>query len=126
MNIREVIRETIEEVLNEAQGKNLFDSFDTAVWAEIKKYLMGLNPQYIKTIDKLPAYVISKAIKNLESDGFRIQRDEEISEVIKKVKGGYKVYSKKGGKALSKKPKTKKEALKQLAAVEISKQKRQK
>jgi hypothetical protein len=44
--------------------------------------------------------------------------------VIKKVKGGYKVFSKTTGKALSKRSKTFDEALKQLYAVEISKQKR--
>lgn len=46
--------------------------------------------------------------------------------MLKKVKGGYKAYDSEGKKPLSKKPKTKEEALRQLAAVEISKKEREK
>ena len=75
---------------------------------------------------------IEEAIANLYGTGcgpkeiremVETSLDSVMSEMIKNVNGGYKATSK-TGKELSKKPKTKKDALKQLAAVEISKKKR--
>ena len=44
--------------------------------------------------------------------------------MIKKGGGDYYVYDSSGKKRLNKKPKTKKEAIQQVAAIEISKKKR--
>ena len=44
--------------------------------------------------------------------------------MIKKWGGDYYVYDSSGKKRLNKKPKTKKEAIQQVAAIEISKKKR--
>jgi hypothetical protein len=60
---------------------------------------------------------VSSFLKRLR----KARGEEDIEETIKKVEGGYKVYPAAGGGALSKKPKSKKAAQKQLAAVEISK-----
>jgi len=52
------------------------------------------------------------------------EEGEELDEKIKKTKGGKYYATSKSGRRLSKKPKTKKAALKQLAAVEASKAER--
>jgi hypothetical protein len=53
-----------------------------------------------------------------------LEEEEELDEKIEKTKDGEYYATSKGGRRLSKKPKTKKAALKQLAAVEASKAER--
>jgi hypothetical protein len=55
--------------------------------------------------------------------GFKDQLKQAMHETIRKVDGGYAVYPSKGGKRLGT-HKTRKAALKQLAAIEISKHKK--
>ena len=55
--------------------------------------------------------------------GFKNQLKQAMHETIRKVDGGYAVYPKKGGKRLGT-HRTRKAALKQLAAIEISKHKK--
>jgi len=55
--------------------------------------------------------------------GFKDQLKQAMHETVRKVKGGYAVYPSKGGKRLGT-HKTRKAALKQLAAIEISKRRK--
>ena len=147
--LRQIIEEEINALAEEEEGEGYMavsqleymkeiipkiqqyvnDASDLEEWVESK---ITLAHEYIETVyghfegtDKPKVNKYRGGTMGLFAPDV-FEEGEELDEKIEKTKGGKYYATSKTGRRLSKKPKTKEAALKQLAAVEASKAERKK